>query len=245
MPPLYSRLLRDIAACARDDRAIASARFFKTGPGQYGEGDRFRGLTMGDQRRIAKSYRDLGFPDIERLLESPWHEDRMIGLLITVLRYERAENDTERRRVFDFFVEHRSSVNNWDLVDVTTPNIIGDFLLRTKKKRLLHRFARSKNLWERRMAIIATFPCIRNGDFTDTLSLVETLLHDSHDLLHKATGWMLREIGKRDRKTLIRFLETHASRMPRTMLRYAIEKLPRSERHHFLGLRHRDRVRKN
>ena len=205
-----------------------SARFFKTGKGEYGEGDKFLGLTMGEQRKLAKTYQHLAYSDIERLLKSVWHEERMIALLILVFRYEKAMELLEQREIFDFYVAHRAAVSNWDLVDVTTPNIVGDFLSHRKDRKILFVWARSKNLWERRMAILATFRFIRNGDFRDTLFLATIFIHDAHDLMHKATGWMLREVGKRDEIALVRFLEQYATQMPRTMLFSSMRKVERS-----------------
>jgi 3-methyladenine DNA glycosylase AlkD len=233
----YSELLRDVKRYSMKDRARSNAWFFKTGKGEYGEGDRFRGLTMGEERKLAKMYRDLDFSDIEKLLESPWHEERMIGLLILVLRYETTKDDSVKEKVFDFYVAHRSAVNNWDLVDVTTPNIVGDFLSRRKDRSMLYKWARSKNLWERRMAMLATFRFIRSGDFADTIALSEMFLRDMEDLIHKAVGWMLREIGKRDVSALTLFLDRHAAYMPRTMLRYAIERFSPDKRRYFLHMK--------
>ena len=229
-----SELKRDIRKCGTKERARVSARFFKTGKGEYGEGDKFLGLTMGEQRKLAKTYQHLAYSDIERLLKSVWHEERMIALLILVFRYEKAMELLEQREIFDFYVAHRAAVSNWDLVDVTTPNIVGDFLSHRKDRKILFVWARSKNLWERRMAILATFRFIRNGDFRDTLFLATIFIHDAHDLMHKATGWMLREVGKRDEMALVRFLEQYATQMPRTMLRYAIEKFSLEKRQYFL-----------
>lgn len=230
----FQDLKKDIRKNASKERARASARFFKTGKGEYGEGDRFLGLTMGEVRKLSKQYRNLDFSHVVKLLESSWHEERMIGLLILVLRYEEAKSVPEKRTVFDFYIAHREAVNSWDLVDATTPNIVGDFLSQQKNRDILYRFARSKNLWERRMAILATYRFVRSGDFHDTVSLATLLLRDTHDLIHKATGWMLREIGKRDELTLIRFLEQYATEMPRTMLRYALEKFSPERRQYFL-----------
>ena len=230
-------LKKDIRVRGTAARARVSLRFFKTGKGEYGEGDRFLGLTMGEQREIAKRYRDLDSSALEKLLGSLWHEERMIGLLILVFRYERAKTFAEKREVFDFYIAHRSAANNWDLVDVTTPNIVGDFLSGRNDLGMLFRFARSNNLWERRMAIIATLACIRNGDFGTTLEIATRFLDDTHDLIHKATGWMLRETGKKNTAVLVSFLEKYAPRMPRTMLRSAIEKFPPEERRRFLEMK--------
>jgi 3-methyladenine DNA glycosylase AlkD len=232
-----SSIIKEIRTYTKKERALANAWYFKTGKGEYGEGDRFLGLTMREQRLIAKKYRVLDFPDIAKLLGSEWHEERMIGLLILVLQYEKARGETEKRKVLDFYVAHRRAVNNWDLVDVTTPNVIGDFLSEKKDRTLLYQFARSNNLWERRMAILGTFRLIRNGNFPDAFAISELLIGDTHDLIHKAVGWMLREIGKKDKKALVSFLKTHASRMPRIMLRSAIERFLPEERMRFLGMK--------
>ena len=214
------------------ERAQNCARFFKTGPGQYGEGDCFLGLSMPELRKVAKKFQELVFSDIETLLESRWHEERMAGLLILVLQYQKTNDVQRKQEIFDFYLNHRAAINNWDLVDVTTPHIVGTHLLsRPKAERaFLYDFARSGNMWERRIAILATFPFIRAGKHADTLDIAEILLDDTEDLIHKAIGWMLREVGKQDEKKLKKFLEKHIRRMPRTTLRYAIEKFSEKER---------------
>lgn len=217
------------------DKAAVLAGFFKTGKGQYGEGDVFLGVTVPQQRRLAKECRDLPLPQVARLLASPYHEARLTGWLILTYAYERADA-ARRQEIHAFTLAHRAALNNWDLVDVTAPKLIGEHLLgRPAGRRLLRRFAASSDLWERRIAIVSTHAFIRAGQFDDTLAIAALLLDDPHDLIHKATGWMLREVGKRDPAPLRAFLADHAAEMPRTMLRYAIERLPEAERRAWLA----------
>lgn len=233
-----TQLRKEIKQHAKQERAETNAWFFKTGKGQYGEGDKFLGLTMPEQRKIAKQFSvTLPEPDITKLLASPWHEERMIGLLILVYRFEKA-SETEQKDIFDFYLTHRKAINNWDLVDVTTPNIVGVYLLdKPKKEReFLYSYAVSPDLWERRIAILATFPFIKAGRFDDTLKISKLLLGDQEDLIHKAVGWMLREVGKQDEAVLKKFLKTNIRQLPRTTLRYAIERFPETERKAFLKL---------
>jgi 3-methyladenine DNA glycosylase AlkD len=209
-------------------RAKISAWFFKTGPGDYGEGDQFLGITVPALRRETRAFDKLGLPEIERLLASPWHEERLFALLILVRRYERGES-AERERIFRFYLAQRSRVNNWDLVDVSAPSIVGEHLA-GRSFALLRRLVRSRVLWERRIAVVATFAFLRRGQVLPTFELAYRLLGDPEELLHKATGWALREAGKKDAGALRAFLARHAAVMPRTMLRYAIERFPRGER---------------
>lgn len=227
-----SALKKKVRTKAKKDRAKTNAWFFKTGKGEYGEGDKFLGLTMPEQRAVARQFRDLSLKEVERLLKGVWHEERMIGLLILVHRYE-AGTEVEKEKIFAYYIKHRHAVNNWDLVDVTTPSIIGDFLY-TRNKDLLYTYARSKNLWERRIAIVATYPFIKRGLLQDTFRISKLLLNDTEDLIHKAVGWMLREVGKQDRKKLERFLTKHIQELPRTTLRYAIEHFPEEKRQEYL-----------
>jgi len=247
-------IVRQLKLLGSPEKAKVSVGFFKCEKGEYGEGDRFLGVTVPEQRAIAKANRDLSFPEIETLLRSPYHEARLTGFLILTYAFERADG-RKRKAIFDFYCAHLSAVNNWDLVDVSAPNIVGEYLaaapwipgpskggqasrddrVRTAARKILYRFAKSKNLWERRIAIVSTLAFIRSGDFDDTLAIAELFLADSHDLIRKATGWMLREVGKRDESVLKKFLDTHATVMPRTMLRYAIERLSPPERVRFLG----------
>jgi 3-methyladenine DNA glycosylase AlkD len=223
------RLLRRAATPAR---AAVLQRFFKTGAGQYGEGDRFLGVTMPQIRSMAADCRAMPLGEIETLLESPWHEARMLALVILAARYPRA-SAAEQRAIYRLYLRRTDRINNWDLVDVTAPAIVGGYLL-NRSPAPLRRLARSKNLWERRIAIIATQHFIRGGRFDVSLELAASLLTDRHDLMHKAVGWMLREIGNRDEPALRRFLHRHASAMPRTALRYAIERLPPAVRTDYL-----------
>lgn len=206
--------------------------FFKTGKGDYGEGDVFAGLNVPTQRKLAREFKDLSIVDLKILLNSKLHEERLISLFILVNNYEKAE-EKEKEKIYSFYLKNRKGVNNWDLVDLSAPKIIGKHLL-NKDKRLLFKFAVSKNLWERRMAILSTYEFIRNDDFNTTLKIAGLLLQEEDDLIHKAVGWMLREIGKRDLRAEEKFLKSHYKKMPRTMLRYAIEKFPETKRKKYL-----------
>ena len=231
-----STIMKRLRAGATPVKAVVLARFFKTGPGQYGEGDRFLGVMVPGQRQIAKEFRDLPLPEVEKLLASPYHEARLTGFLVLTYAFERAD-EARRRELYGFTLAQRAAMNNWDLVDVIAPVIVGGWLLdRPADRKLLRKFAKSPDLWERRIAIVSTLAFIRAGDFADTLAISETLLADRHDLIHKATGWMLREVGKRDEDVLRGFLDGHAARMPRTALRYAIERLPEAERQGWLAV---------
>lgn len=206
--------------------------FFKTGKGDYGEGDVFAGLNVPTQRKLAREFKDLSIVDLKILLNSKLHEERLISLFILVNNYEKAE-EKEKEKIYSFYLKNRKGVNNWDLVDLSASKIIGKHLL-NKDKRLLFKFAVSKNLWERRMAILSTYEFIRNDDFNTTLKIAGLLLQEEDDLIHKAVGWMLREIGKRDLRAEEKFLKSHYKKMPRTMLRYAIEKFPETKRKKYL-----------
>jgi 3-methyladenine DNA glycosylase AlkD len=213
---------------ARPEHAEVLKRFFKTGPGEYGEGDRFLGLRVPAIRGVVRQSDGLALSGVLALLRSKFHEERLLALLILVRRFEHGSPEA-RERLFSTYMAHREFVNNWDFVDLSAPRILGAWLL-DRPRDLLYELAKSANLWERRMAVLATFAFIRQGQLEDTLRLVEGLLSDRHDLIHKGCGWMLREAGDRDKRALTDFLERHAARMPRTMLRYAIEKLPPPER---------------
>lgn len=230
------KLLNDLDRQKDPERAVNLARFFQTRVGQYGEGDQFLGLTVPLLRQAVRLYwRDLSLADVGHLVASKYHEHRLTGLLILVKQYEKGMGEV-KKSIFDFYLAHLDRVNNWDLVDLTAPNIVGDYLL-THPRAILYRYVKSFNLWHRRIAILATATFIRRGEYKDTLAIATILLADPHDLIHKAVGWMLREIGKRDLPTLLTFLDAHATVMPRTMLRYAIEKLSPSERQHYLSLK--------
>jgi 3-methyladenine DNA glycosylase AlkD len=228
--------LRDIQSAIKDladpQRASQSLRFFKTGPGQYGEGDRFLGLTVPQMRTMAKQYRGLSDKDALRLLASEWHEERLVALLLLVQGYEKGD-ETRRAGIHRAYLANAKWINNWDLVDMSAAQVVGAHL-EAAEISLLERLARSKDLWERRIAIVATFHFIRRNDFRPTMRIATILLRDTHDLIHKAVGWMLREVGKRDRRTLDAFLKKHYAQMPRTMLRYAIERHPAGVRKKYL-----------
>jgi 3-methyladenine DNA glycosylase AlkD len=234
---MLSSTVADIRAQVRElsNPTVAehSQRFFKTGPGEYGEGDTFVGVRVPALRRLAQQHRGVSLRVAELLLQSPIHEERLLALFILVKRYEQGDAAV-RKEVFDLYQRNMRFVNSWDLVDSSAHKIIGDFL-RNRSRRLLHRLAKSVVLWERRIAIISTMAYISDGVFGETLKIAEQLLRDDEDLIHKAVGWMLREIGNRDRKVEEAFLKKHYKEMPRTMLRYAIEKLPETKRQRFLA----------
>jgi 3-methyladenine DNA glycosylase AlkD len=224
---------RDLKKVARPERAKSNAWFFKTGPGEYGAHDRFLGVTVPQLRAIAREYRDMPLKYVVKLLRSPWHEERLLALLIMVGQYARADTST-RQAIHQLYLRNTKSINNWDLVDSSAAQIVGAHL-ESGDRRVLRRLARSTSIWERRIAMIATYHYIRQRDFTDALTIAGLLRRDEHDLIHKAVGWMLREIGKRDRGAEERFLRKHARTMPRTMLRYAIEKFPQPLRRKYMA----------
>jgi 3-methyladenine DNA glycosylase AlkD len=225
-------LVRELRAAADPQRARVSAWFFKTGEGQYGEGDRFIGIRVPVQRQIAKRHAGISLDAMAQLIASPIHEHRVVTLEILVSKYKKG-NERERQAIFDFYRKQRKWINNWDLVDGSAPPILGTHLV-SGGRELLDRMSVSKNLWERRMAIVATLTFIRRDEFDDTLRIAEKLLADKHDLIHKAMGWMLREVGKRSERALVQFLEVHYKAMPRTALRYAIERFPEERRKRML-----------
>ena len=227
-PEIQKRLRR----FATRDKAAILQRFFKTGPGQYGEGDKFLGVVVPDIRKVMKEFRDAPLPEVAKLLRSEWHEDRLLALLILVDQFERGDEKL-RDKIYALYLRSTRYINNWDLVDLTAPKIVGAHL-NGGSRSLLHRFVRSRSLWERRIAILATFHFIRQDDFSDALALAESLLGDEQDLMHKAVGWMLREVGKRDAQALEGFLKKHHRAMPRTALRYAIERFPEAKRKQYL-----------
>jgi 3-methyladenine DNA glycosylase AlkD len=221
-----------LRALASPELAVLQQRFFKTGPGQYGEGDVFLGIKVPPLRALAKQHGDTDLDTISTLLNSKYHEERLFALLLLMQFYDRA-TEKERGAAFDLYLNNTAHINNWDLVDVSSPHIIGRHLA-TRPRKVLHRMARSSSLWERRIAIISTLYFIRDNAFDDTLNIAKTLLHDEQDLLHKAVGWLLREVGKRDLDTEETFLLKHYQEMPRTMLRYAIERFPEKRRQQYL-----------
>jgi 3-methyladenine DNA glycosylase AlkD len=214
------------------ERAEMSKRYFKTGPGQYGEGDIFYGSSATEMRGLARDYQALAEDEILKLLRSPFHEERAVALLIFVRRFAKADRSL-RQRIYELYLAHTAFINNWDLVDASAPHVVGAYLA-DKSRRPLYRLVSSKSLWERRISIVSTFQFIRQNDFSDTLALSQRLLADKEDLIHKAAGWMLREVGKRDGDAARTFLAEHYQRMPRTMLRYAIERFPEAERQAYL-----------
>ena len=229
------QVTKDLNEASDKAKSVTLARFFKTGPGEYGEGDRFFCVSVPKQRIIAKKYQDLPFSEVKKLLISPWHEHRLTGLLILAYRFSVSEM-AQKREIFDFYLVHTERINNWDLVDVTAPGIVGEYLVESgSDSGLLRRLAKSQSLWERRIAIVSTFAWIRRGKYQECFEIAEILLHDSHDLIQKAVGWMLREVGKRcGTESLRDFLDRHACEMPRTMLRYAIERFPENVRQAYL-----------
>jgi 3-methyladenine DNA glycosylase AlkD len=219
-------------AAADPDDAVNLQWFFKTGPGQYGEGDRFLGIRVPVLRRLAREYRMLTVSDALVLLRSKWHEERLLALLLLVGLYRRGGID-ERKVIYDAYLAHTHRINNWDLVDASAPYIVGPQVGPTDIQ-MLERLAKSTSLWERRIAVLATFHWIKEGELAPALRIGELLVDDRHDLIHKAVGWMLREVGKRDRATEMAFLERHHRTMPRTALRYAIERFPERDRRRYL-----------
>lgn len=251
------KVLKELKKHANKDKAKILSRFFKTGPGQYGEGDKFLGITVPVSRKIAQKYGDLTFPEISKLLKNEYHEVRLVALLILVHKYKKLSTashrsdlwEAGRKKIVEFYLKHTRYINNWDLVDLSAHYIVGDYLYshhfaqralllrQEEKKQILEKLAKSENLWERRIAIISTFAFIYKEESEWTKKIVTMLLEDEHDLIHKACGWMLREIGKRvSEKELIEYLDKYWSKMSRTMLRYAIERLPESKRQYYLNL---------
>ncbi|MBI2105911.1 DNA alkylation repair protein [Candidatus Woesearchaeota archaeon] len=228
---MLNQLIKEINSKANDKKAKIYARFFKTGKGEYGEGDVFIGLTVPEQRNLAEEYIDLNFTDIKKLLENKIHEYRLIGLFILVYKYQRNEN---KKEIFDFYLKNIYASNNWDLIDCVADKIIGKYLI-DKDKKILYDFASSNNLWKKRISIISTFEFIKNNEFEDALKISEILLKDKHDLIHKAVGWMLREVGKRNQNLLENFLKKKYKEMPRTMLRYAIEKFDENKKNYYMS----------
>lgn len=228
------KIKREIRSKASRAKAKVLQRFFKTGKGQYGEGDRFLGITVPESRKIAIKYKDLASDKIKTLLQSKFHEERLIALLILVHNFQ--TKPQMRRKIFDFYLKSTKYVNNWDLVDLTADKIVGQYLFdNPKKTTILNKLAISKNLWDRRIAVIATFQFIKNNKYDKTLKIAKMLLSDKHDLIHKAVGWMLREVGKRSLKDELRFLRLFHKKMARTTLRYAIERFPEKLRKSFLN----------
>lgn len=227
-------LRKELYKKADRKKAELLQRFFKTGKGEYGEGDLFLGITVPDSRKIAVKFREIDFTGLALLISGKFHEERLIALLILVLKFEKADAPGQKK-IYDFYIKNKKYINNWDLVDLTAPKIVGAYL-EDKDRGLLYTFARSKNIWDRRIAMLSCFHYICKGDCRDAMKIAEILKNDKHDLIQKAVGWMLRESGKRcSRKTEEEFLEKNCRTMPRTMLRYAIEKFPQKTRQFYLN----------
>ena len=228
----YLELKQAVKNRSNNEQGIFLQRFFKTGKGEYGEGDIFAGIKVPVSRKIANQFKDLGFTDLQKIIKSKIHEERLITLFILVAKYKKAD-EGEKEKIFNFYIKNIRYVNNWDLVDLSAEKIIGAYLT-DKDKRLLFDLVNSNSIWERRIAIMSTFHFIKANQFAATLKISELLLKDKHDLIHKAVGWMLREIGKRDIQAEEIFLQKYYKKMPRTMLRYAIEKFPETKRLDYL-----------
>ena len=230
------QILSEMQALGTPEKAAHLSKFFKTGKGEYGEGDRFLGIPVPGTRRVAKAHLDTSFEDLHTLLESPWHEVRLCALLILVERFKRKKTtEAEREVIYHFYLQHTERCNNWDLVDLSCPTLVGGYLLNRADRSVLYRLAESSILWEQRIAMVSTYTFIYHRQFDDAIRLAQHFMTHRHDLMHKAVGWMLREIGKRDRPVLSAFLEEYASQLPRTALRYAIEHYPEAERKQYLA----------
>jgi len=227
-----NQLKQDLHQFKNPDKAKVHARFFKTGKGEYGEGDKFLRIKVPDQRKVSKKYKNLSLNDLQKLLHSKIHEYRLTALFILVIQYQKAD-ENQKAKIVNFYLKNTKNVNNWDLVDSSAHYILGEWLI-DKDKSILYTFAKSENLWERRIAMMTTYYFIKQKQFEDTLKIAEILLKDKHDLIHKAVGWMLREIGNRDQATEEKFLKKFYKKMPRTMLRYAIEKFEENKRQSYL-----------
>lgn len=227
-------IITDLQALGNPEKAAHLSRFFKTGKGEYGEGDLFIGVTVPEQRGIAKKYQSAEFPVLRELIASPYHEVRLTALLILVSQFEKNKNEEFRKSCVDFYLSQTRYINNWDLVDLSCYKLLGVWLT-DKDRSLLYTLSESANLWEQRISIVTCMHFVRKGDFKDCLALSERLLNHPHDLIHKAVGWLLRETGKKDHQVLTDFLQTRYRQMPRTMLRYAIEHYPEEERKKYLA----------
>ncbi len=225
-------IIRRMKSIADPERATHAQRFFRTGPGEYGEGDRFLGIRVPETRNVARHFKDLPLEQCEELLDSPLHEIRLLALIIMVEQFKRADAN-DKKRIYESYMNMRASVNSWDLVDVSAPAVVGAYL-EDRSRAVLFKLAGSTSLWDRRIAVLATFHFIRMHDFSDAEKLCASLLTDNEDLIHKAVGWMLREIGNRDRSVEETFLSRYYKEMPRTMLRYAIEKFPQGLRKRYM-----------
>ncbi|MDO4735588.1 MAG: DNA alkylation repair protein [Bacteroidia bacterium] len=232
-------MTRALRAFSSEEKKAILPKFFKTKEGEYGFGDKFMGVTVPCTRKVAKQFSNVSLDVVEGLLESEWHECRLCALLILVEKFSaHIKNEatiSKTAEIVEFYLSHTQGVNNWDLVDLSAPYILGKYLLDKQDRSILYTLAQSENMWEQRISIVATLTLIRNNQLTDTLKLAESFLATRHNLIQKATGWMLREVGKKDEKALIDFLNKHKSQMPRTMLRYAIERFNPLQRKEFMG----------
>jgi 3-methyladenine DNA glycosylase AlkD len=230
---MINQIKSDLKKYSSPEKAKILSRFFKCGKGEYGEGDKFIGVTVPDQRKIAKKYcQDLSLTQTEKLLQSNIHEHRLTALLILI---EKFSNNDKQEKIIKIYLKNTKHINNWDLVDLSAPKILGQYILENPKKiSPLYKFAKSKDLWKKRIAIISTYTFIKNKQFDDTLKISKILLHDKHDLIHKAVGWMLREVGKINQEVEEKFLKKYYQKMPRTMLRYSIEKFSENKRQKYL-----------
>lgn len=230
---MIGQIKKDLQKFANPEKAKLLQKFFKTGKGEYGEGDILLGIMVPQQRKVAKKYKGLTLNEVQELISSKIHEYRLTALFILVDKYKRSDQKT-KKTIFDFYLKNTNNINNWDLIDLSAPNIIGNYLL-DKPRGILYKLAKSKSLWEKRISILATAAFIRNNEYKDTLEISKILLNDRHDLIHKGVGWMLREVGKRNQAAEEKFLKKHYKNMPRTMLRYAIEKFDDKKRRFYLG----------
>jgi 3-methyladenine DNA glycosylase AlkD len=229
---MIDELKKDLEKLSLPEKKEIHQRFFKTGKGEYGEGDIFLGLTMPQTREICKKYKNLNLKELQKLLDSKIHEHRMCSLLILNNKFKKTDNK-EKEKIFNLYMKNYKNINNWDLVDLSAPKIPGEWLI-DKNKKILYEFAKSNHLWKKRIAVLSTFAFIRKNQFKDAINIFEILLNDKHDLIHKAVGWMLREIGKRNQETEERFLKKYHKTMPRTMLRYSIERFEEKKRQFYL-----------
>lgn len=231
---VIEKIKQELASLGNANKAQTLSRYFKTGKGEYAEGDIFLGVSVPEQRKIAKAYVDMPLEETIELLQSTVHEHRLTALFILVAQYEQGGED-EKERIFNAYLAHTDHINNWDLVDLSAPKILGDYLLNKPHEReVLYHLARSKKLWERRIAMLATYTFIKHKMFDDAEKIATILVDDTNDLIHKAVGWMLREMGKKDQKREEKFLTKHHTNMPRTMLRYAIEKFDQTKKQFYM-----------
>jgi 3-methyladenine DNA glycosylase AlkD len=229
---MINKLKKELKSLGDEKQAKILQRFFKTGKGEYGEGDIFLGIKVPVQRKVSKKYKEMPLNEIQQLLKSKIHEHRMVALFILMLQYEKTD---DKKKIFDLYLRNTKNINNWDLIDLSAPTIVGGYLI-DKKRDVLLKLAKSKSLWEKRISILATFEFIANGEYKDTLKIAKILLNDEHDLIHKGVGWMLREVGKRvSQEKEEEFLKKYYKKMPRTMLRYAIERFDEVKRKRYLN----------